>query len=257
MSALESLVDKILSKKELSSVSRETVHFFIATYMKKHAISEDELESLPANSEKIIVKEARSHLRELVGRFHLKASKRAGFISRKDWASLLNTHTSTKERLAFYPEIKSYIYSLNPSSILDLGCGLNPIAMAEPSVKYFASDINDSDLDIVREFFKDKNIKGEVFFYDLAILKDRLPEADVVLMLKLLDFLEKKSSRLAERLLLSLKCKHIIVSFSTSKLSGKKMHRPERKWFENICFHNSIKFKKLEFGNEIFYHISK
>ena len=255
MEALESIINKILEKKELKGVSEETVRSFLNSYMKKHSMTESKIQALTENGKKVIIKDARAHLRNLVGRFHLKESKRKGFLIKKSWPDLLKTHTSTKERLEFYPKLKEYIYSLNPASILDLGCGLNPIAIAEPSVTYYASDINNSDLDAVREYFKSRGIKGKVFFYDITLSQKDLPKADVVLMLKLVDFLEKISPKLTERLLSSLEFKHLIVSFSTRKLSGKRMGSPDRKLFENLCKYNNYSFTKLEFDNEIFYHV--
>ena len=59
-----------------------------------------------------------------------------------------------KHNKASNDELKEIIKKLNPKSILDLGCGINPLALAEKGVKYYASDINSEDLNIVREFFK-------------------------------------------------------------------------------------------------------
>jgi len=254
---INGLIEKIAEKKGLQGVSKDSINSFLSIYLKKHKIKEQNIESLSEKEIKSIVKDARAHLRILVGRFHLKESKKNNLLKKKDWAGLLNTHTSTKERIDIYPEIKRYIQSLHSHSILDLGCGLNPIAIAEKGIYYYASDINNSDLEIVSEFFKDKKITGKIFQYDLINSQEPFPKADITLMFKLVDFLEKISPRVTERVFERLDSKDIIVSFSTHKLSGKRMGSAERKWFENLCFHKSWSFKKMEFNNEVFYHISR
>jgi len=250
----ETLISKILEKKELKGISREVVNSYLITYIKKRSIK---LENLSDKDSKPIVKVVRAHLRNLVGRFHIKESKFSSLLEKKDWDGLLKTHTSTKERLESYDELKKYIYSMHPKSILDLGCGLNPLAIANSSIYYYASDINGRDLQIVNEFFNEKKIKGETFIRDLIVSQSDFPKADLVLMFKLVDFLEKVSPKITENILKELSSKDILISFATRKLSGRVMSSPDRTWFENLCLHKEYKYKKFIIGDEIFYHLHK
>ncbi|MEK6926944.1 MAG: hypothetical protein AABX11_00780 [Nanoarchaeota archaeon] len=248
---LEELYCKTIEKKELSQVSKDLVIKVLTKILSKQNLS-----NLSSKDKKLFVKKAREELRDYVGRFQYP-KERKSLLAKKNWEKLLNTHSSTKERLLFYPQVIELVYSLNPKSILDLGCGLNPLAFAKPGIIYYASDINLSDIEVVESYFEDKKIEGSVFPLDITSELPHLPKTDVTLMFKLLDFLEKKSKGLSERILKLIPSKTIIVSFSSRKLSGKRMNHPQREWFERMCTRLGFSFEVKEFDSEIFYLITK
>lgn len=250
----EELYSLVIKKKELSKVSKELVLKVINQIILSKKLS---LKALSPKDSKIIVKLVREQLRDYVGRFQFNSRERENLLSSKNWELLLDTHSSTKERVSIYPEVIKLIYLSNPSSILDLGCGLNPLAVAKPGVKYYASDVNLSDLEVVEEYFKEKGINGETFPLDLTSDSISLPKSEITLMFKLLDFLEKKKKGLSEHLLKSIPSKLILVSFSNIKLSGKRMNSPKRIWFERMCSRLNLSFETKEFHSEIFYLIKK
>ena len=168
---------------------------------------------------------------------------------------LLKTHSSTSERLDFYPVLKKKILDLKIKSILDLGCGLNPLVLSSKNVEYFASDINERELSIIKEYFKKNKINGKTFVYDLRNISNDLPKTDLALLLKVLDVVSKNDRKLSEKIILSIKSKYSIVSFSIKKISGQRMNFPERKWFEKILLRNKFKFEKLYSKNEVFYFL--
>ena len=142
--------------------------------------------------------------------------------------------------------------------ILDLGCGLNPLELASRDVHYYASDINQTHLDIIKEFFKKNHIKGQTFIYDLRNLSkspEPLPETDLALLFKVLDIIDDKGRANAEKIINMIPAKHILASFSTIKISGKKMNRPERQWFEKMLARLGKKYSTFSSENEIFYLI--
>lgn len=250
---LSELIHKIKQKKELAGLSEELVSEIALKYIKKHNLN---LNNLSKHNQKPIIKETRAQLRELVGRFEKHTKKRPLFLEKNQINELLKTHTSTSERLANYDEIKAIIASLNVSSILDLGCGLNPIALASPNVYYYALDINKNELDLIKLFFQKNNIKGETILHDLRKAKE-LPKADICLAFKVLDLLDKKGHRTAENLINSVNCKYLLISFPTITISGKPMSTPRRFWLENLLIRLSFRFKKFKIGNEIFYLAEK
>lgn len=262
MVAMDRIVKKIKEKRELSGISDSVVLKNLSDYLRKNQISP---ENLSEKKEKLIVKDIRAGLRQLSGMF--QKSKKSDFGRRKlllnqnKISELLETHSSTKERAADFLKIISVIKSLNPKSVLDLGCGLNPISLAPyfPKVFYFASDIREDELSLVSEFFDKSGISGKVFTADLTD-KDSvfsLPAADLVLMFKLLDSLDKKGRRNAEFLISNIKCRNILISFPTKKLSGKKMNHPERIWLEKLVIRLGFSFKVFVFDSEIFYLVEK
>jgi hypothetical protein len=242
---------KIKSKKELVGLAESVVLESLENYLNKNGIN---FSKTSEKERKIILKEVRADLRLLAGRFQKGAKDKKQMLYSGGIEKLLKTHSSTYERISFYPEFKRIIKSLKPKSILDLGCGLNPIALASLKIEYYASDIREDELEIISEFFKSKKIKCHTFILDLRNVKKDLPKTDLCLILKVLDIVDPKH-RISGSLLDKIKSKNIIVSFSTKKLSGKKMNFPRRFWFEELLNSKGLKFETFESENEFFYLI--
>ncbi len=236
------LIKKIKSKKELSGLSDEFVSSVLSEILAKNGYPQ----KLDKKSEKILLKEARAELRRYAGQYRKNIKK----------SKLLESHISSNERMPYYHILIEEIKKLNPKSILDLGCGLNPMAIATPGIRYYASDINESDLRALSDFFRKKKIKGKVYYQDLRSSRD-FPAADLTLILKVFDLIDKKGHKNAEEILSALPSQSIIVSFSTKKISGRPMSSPRRFWFENLIKRLNFKFKTFKIPNEIFYVIKR
>lgn len=244
------LIDKIKQKPELKSIDNSVVAYSLQKYLKKYNLKISELRK---SKIKMIIKGIRAELRAFVGQYQRTSKKQS---SEGDFNDILKTHSSTAERISFYPQLKSLLSSLKINSILDLACGLNPIALAPPEIKYYASDINLSDLEKVQDFFNKNNIAGKTFICDLRnIYSCPLPLADITLLFKVLDIIEPKGHKLAEKIISHLNSKYILVSFATRKLSGKPMNFPRRFWFEKMLSRLSLNFESFFSNNEIFYLI--
>jgi len=153
-------------------------------------------------------------------------------LNSKKIQELLKTHSSTAERLEYYPELKKLISKMKAKSILDLGCGLNPIALASSKIKYYAADIKEDELDLIKKYFSTKNIKGKTFIYDLTKIDNKLPKTDLCIMFKVLDVIDH---RITEKIITRVKCKKILVSFSSKKTVRKTNVTPK----ENLVRKNS------------------
>ena len=250
---LADLIDKIKQKKEFKYLDSDFIAGILDNYIKKHNLL---LENLKKKEIKIIIKEARSKLRLYTGRFQISLKKRIKLLEQNKIKELLATHSSTAERLDFYPELKQIIKGLKINSILDLGCGLNPIALADSKMKYYASDIKKDDLKLVYEFFEKNKIQGEIFIYDVTNIKDNLPKTDLILLFKILDILEKPYE-ITEKILKEIKSKYFLISFATRTLSGKSMSNPRRFWLENLLKKLGQHYRIFSSENEIFYLIEK
>ena len=165
-------------------------------------------------------------------------------------------HKSTKERLNDYELVKKIISSLNPKSVLDLGCGLNPLAIATSKIFYHAYDIKSEDLEIVKLFFEKNKISGDIHHADIRAVNN-FPQVDLCLMFKLLDILGNDKSEIAESLIKKINAKYFIISFATRTLSGKSMNRPYRRWFEKVTHKLNLSYKIERTNQELFYIISK
>jgi len=242
------LINKIKKKKELSGIPDEII---LEVLEKCKFNANPKIKS--KKDEKIIIKQVRDELRKYVGRFKI-SPKSENLIEKNKINEILRLHHSTKERIKFYPRFKLLIKKLNPSLILDIGCGLNPLAIA-PGFKYYASDIDENNLKLINLFFKRNKIKGKTFVADIR--KERnFPKSDLCLILKVLDIV-KMSHKEIESLIKSIKTKTLIISFPTITLSGRPMQKPERYWFERILNKLDYKFKLIKSENELFYLIEQ
>jgi len=253
----EELIEKIKEKKELRGIATKIVKESLEKYIKKHKIFP---KRLPHSDSKTIIKDVRAELRNLSGQYKKSFKNRSKLLKENKIEELLKTHTSTSERIEYYSKLTKLIENLKIKSILDLGCGINPIALANKKIKYHATDINEEDLSLVREHFKKNRIKGSVFVYDLRKVDPNLPETDLCLIFKALDIIAKgeERKRITEKILKNVKSRFFLISFSTKKkLSGRRMNSPRRTWFEAILSKLKLKSKKIETENEVFYMFSK
>ena len=261
------LINKIKQKKELRGIADEVVEKTLYSFLAKNPkiekkISESKnLENSSAVEE--CIKKVRAELRRVSGSFEIDNKDREILIEQNKISEILSTHSSTKERIEYYDLIYDKIFAITgtPDSVLDLGCGLNPLSfpLTEQFKKtiYYASDINKDNLKLVKRYFEKNNIRGRTFFYDLTKIAQDLPKAKVCFLFKVLDIIETKGHKLAEKIINLLRCKYIVVSFATKTLSGKKMEHFERGWIERMLNRLNLKWTKFEVENELFYVVEK
>ncbi len=246
---MESLISKIKEKKPLNRLDNDLVKYFINELFKREQKLKKKFmnNNLKKKDFETIVKAVRNELNLMYGQFWL-----ADELS-------IESHKSTKERAKDYPYIYRKIFDITgkPKKILDLGCGLNPLSYKSLGDIYFIStEITDYDCEKLKDYFKKNKIKGEVLKMNL-LEKNELPKADVCFMFKLIDSLEFKGHKIAERLIKEIYAKYIIVSFATSTTKGRKMNYPRRGWFEIMTKRLGYSFDKFETSNEIFYVLKK
>ena len=134
-------------------------------------------------------------------------------------------HASTRERLPHLGGFYRGIWEITgvPRRLLDLGCGLNPLAlpwMHLDDATYTAFDVDAGTLEVVRDFL---TAVGQPHVVELRDLVDdtAVPEADVALMLKLVTTLDRQDRGAAGRVLEGLPARHAVVSFAARSLGGR------------------------------------
>ncbi len=118
----------------------------------------------------------------------------------------LARHASTRERLpdleAFYPAI--FAHTGAPRSILDLACGLGPLAWPwmglPPSIQYFAYDVDQRLVQLVDGFLTLLDVPHVVQLRDVVARPPREP-VDVALLLKSAPCLDQQAPGAARGLL--------------------------------------------------------
>lgn len=244
--SLTEFIQLVKKKKELSDLDSSMIERFILEWCKHHK----NFETLSFSEQKILLKEVRAKMRRASGMFATSEYKEDETID-----SLLSKHKSTSERQENYTEFINKLSSLLPTSILDLGCGLNPLALLPLKVPVTALDIREQELKIIEREYSKQGIPIKIILQDLSLGTSNLPQADIILVLKVLDLLSKKKREIS-RELLKLNSRFLIVSFPTCRLSGRRMEHPRRRWFEFILNKESKHFTVWETKNEIFYFIS-
>ncbi len=192
------------------------------------------------------VKRVKRRLHQAVGAFRGAAPAGGAWPSdladpglRAACLEAMRTHASTRERIGnlerFYPRI--WEHTGVPRSILDLGCGLNPLAlpwMAIGDAHYEAIDVDERPLGSVREFLAAVGQPHEARPADLVTT---IPErsADLALLLKLVTTLDRQDPDAAARLLRGIRVRHAVVSFTTRSLGGRNRGRGmERTYRERL-----------------------
>jgi 16S rRNA (guanine(1405)-N(7))-methyltransferase len=173
-------------------------------------------------------------------------------------------HASTRERLpileAFY---RTLFASLPPvTSVLDLACGLNPLAMPwmplAAGAAYYACDLYGDQVDFLNQFFALAGVPGEAFVCDLVAGAPQ-QRADVALALKLLPVLEQRAKGTALALLRAVNAPHIVVSFPTQSLGGrgKGMAANYAAWFAALVAGEEWQVRRHDFAGELVFVVAK
>ncbi len=176
----------------------------------------------------------------------------------------MGNHASTRERLQildhFYLET---LASLSPlDSILDVACGLNPLALAwmpvSSSVQLTVCDIYEDQIEYLNAFFEHFNINGKAYCCDLT---QQIPQekAQVGLVLKTIPCLEQIDKNIGAKILQELPCQNLLVSFPAQSLSGKKkgMRQFYSEHFQTLLHNTKWDVSTFSFPNEQVFLIKK
>jgi 16S rRNA (guanine(1405)-N(7))-methyltransferase len=173
-------------------------------------------------------------------------------------------HVSSKERL---PILETFfarsLASLAPvRSVLDVACGLNPLAMPwmplREGAEYYACDIYTDLVEFLNLFFQHFGIHGEASVCDLTAQIPRQP-AQVVFLLKTLPCLEQLDKTISARLLAGVRAENLLVSFPSHSLGGRSKGMPEfyEAHFRETVQEEGWEIEKVEFSTELAFVVKK
>jgi len=176
----------------------------------------------------------------------------------------MQAHASTRERLPYLEAFFAPLCQrLGPvGSILDLACGLNPLALAwmplAPGGEYYACDIYSDMLDFLNRFFAHAGVNGKAGLCDLA---EEVPVQPVklALLLKTLPCLEQLDRAIGPRLLEGLQAEFILVSFPSRSLGGRGKGMPQTytAHFEQLLAGRSWQVERWSVQSELAFLIRK
>lgn len=261
---MEEIVEKILKSKKYSAIDPKTVEYLYANLAEKYP-------------EKILEEKLKSLLHQIWGAYYstrpnfgklLQKNKEllADPKTQKDTLlKLLRLHSSTAERISEAESFYKQIFSITqlPKTILDHGCGLNPLFYPwmdfVSGASYFAYDIDVEEIDFLKAVVDITKPKIKFSFNVGNVLFGDYPEVDVVFMFKLLPVIEQQAQGATLEIIRRQKAKYIVVSFPLKTLSGREvgMAGSYSQNFERMASENCWVFTKIEFPNELVYVIKK
>jgi 16S rRNA (guanine(1405)-N(7))-methyltransferase len=182
---------------------------------------------------------------------------------------IMTNHASTRERLPFLDTFYHTILADLPPihTILDLACGLNPLAapwmpLAE-GARYVACDIYQDQIDFINRAFDLMAVDGDAA---VANLLERVPlqpflqqPVDVALLLKTIPCLEQLDKQIGARLLAQINAPVVIVSFPARSLGGrgKGMVQNYAEHFASLVAGQAWQTTRFDFATEIVFRLSK
>lgn len=177
---------------------------------------------------------------------------------------LMASHASTRERLPvmqrFYAEIFAGLPSIR--SVLDVGCGLNPLAIPWMPLSidavYYASDIDKTIVEFIRRYLALARVPGDAEVRD-QVTAPGGPSVDLALALKLLPVLEQIERGAAARLLDALNALFILVSYPVHTLGGRRkgMSGTYERQMESLLVGRQWQVQRFVFPGELAFLIKK
>lgn len=265
-SALERLVATVLQSAKYRSICPDLVQSIGAQELGKR------------RNPKAAVKATKDRLHQVGGaylgrkldyaacleRIRLAAQGQDAVAFRRSCIETMELHASSRERLSIIEDF--YSRTLGPlqpiQSILDVACGLNPLALpwmpVAEGVEYHACDIYQDMIEFLSEFLPLAGARGSAEVYDVARSCPAY-EVDVALVLKTIPCLEQLDRTVGRRLLADLRARHILVSFPVRSLCGahKGMVTNYETHFYELVAGRGWAVTRFEFPTELAFLVSK
>lgn len=178
---------------------------------------------------------------------------------------MMKLHASTQERLPFLESFyQQALDSIAPvHSVLDLACGLNPLANSwmplADDATYYACDVVKPMVSFIDSFFAIFKQNGEAFSSNL-LTEIPSQKVELAIMLKLLPILDQVDPTASKRLLKSVQANHFLISYPSKSLGGREkgMKQTYAQHFARLVEGESYSsIQHFEFPNETVYLISK
>ncbi len=177
---------------------------------------------------------------------------------------MMGCHASTRERL---PVMESfYRQTLAPlgqiSSVLDLACGLNPLAIPwmplMNGAEYYACDIYQDMVDFLSAFFMHIGQKGKAELCDL-VQAQPTRHVQLALLLKVLPCLEQVDKLAGANILNIVRADYMLVSFPAHSLGGraKGMVQNYEAHFNELVAGKGWSIERFEFPGELAFLVRK
>jgi 16S rRNA (guanine(1405)-N(7))-methyltransferase len=228
MSDLDEIVSAVTSSKKYREVCTDTVRRIAGHELERHG------------GLKAAVKATKRRLHQVYGAFgrefdyegayrRLEAAYGTGSDQEIHAVcrQVLRLHSSTRERLAILDRFYAAVFAVTgqPTSILDLGCGLNPLTwpwMDLPATtRYVAIDINASQTAFLNRYLALAGLEPLARCHDI-LARPPGDKVDVVFLLKMSPSLERQRAGATLDLIQELRAPYIVTSYAIKSLGGRE-----------------------------------
>jgi 16S rRNA (guanine(1405)-N(7))-methyltransferase len=181
---------------------------------------------------------------------------------RKFCQRVLAEHASTAERIPYMTEFYTRLFKAvgRPATILDLACGLNPLAFPwmglTLSTKYHAYDIIQPRINFINAFFEKIGIEPLAENRDILVHPPQI-HADLGIFFKEAHRMEKRQPACNRELWASLNVDVLAVSLPTQDLSGTHSLLQQHRELVQVNLPDRTRVDELLFENEIVFLIKK
>ncbi len=177
---------------------------------------------------------------------------------------LMYTHLSTRERLPILDTFYRDIFAVTgpPRRLLDIACGLNPLAfpwMGLPAAgtDFIAYDIHEPRVDFLNHYFMLQGLPPLAYVKDVAVGAPA-EAGDVALFLKEMPRFERNYPGHGRALLAALDCRWLVVSFPTiSTHGGRNLTNRYREFFHQLIDGSGWPVTELLFDTELVFCAEK
>ncbi len=177
---------------------------------------------------------------------------------------IMNHHLSTRERIPILEQFYQNLFQHLPPihSILDLACGLNPLALPwmplPHGVTYYACDIYGDMMDFIADALQIMGISQQTWVQDIS---HTYPDVavDVAFLLKILPCLEHQQKHSGLDLLRGLRTSQMVISFPAYSLTGKSKGMPASydRQFRTLIREEGWSIQQFCFTSEMVYLVTK
>ncbi len=177
---------------------------------------------------------------------------------------LMYTHLSTRERLPILDIFYRDIFAVTgpPRRLLDIACGLNPLAfpwmgLAAAGTDFIAYDIHEPRVDFLNHYFILQGLPPLAYVKDVAVGAPG-EAGDVALFLKEMPRFERNYPGHGRALLAALECRWLVVSFPTiSTHGGRNLTNRYREFFYQLIDGAGWPVTELLFDTELVFCAEK
>ncbi len=263
--AVDTVITAIKQSRKYRDTSEETIRQLAVEAVIEH--------KKPKPAEKAVRKRLHSIMAPYLGDPDYAEARRLltdsfasgdGKIVRAACRDLMHTHLSTRERLpildSFYEEI--FAVTGPPRRLLDIACGLNPLAfpwmgLPAPGTDFIAYDIHEPRVDFLNHYFVLQGLPPLAYVRDVAVHAP-VESGDVALFLKEMPRFERNYPGRGRALLEAIDTRWLVVSFPTiSTHGGRNLTNRYRDFFHQLIDGTGWAVTELLFETELVFCADK